>query len=159
MGQKYIKIWKCLLKMILNKNCGHCKRSLPPTSFYTNEKSRTGLSSWCKDCTRAKNQAYNVKYYRELGGKDREKWRKVKGTHDVDRELYDSMMVSQENKCKICGLMFDYLSKNTTPHIDHSHSNGKIRGLLCDLCNKGLGHFKDSRELLLKAERYLDDNK
>jgi hypothetical protein len=42
--------------------------------------------------------------------------------------------------------------------VDHDHKIGKVRGLLCDQCNKGLGHFKDSKETLLKAIKYLGGN-
>lgn len=40
--------------------------------------------------------------------------------------------------------------------VDHCHASGKIRGLLCDLCNRGIGHFNDSVELLYKAIKYLE---
>jgi hypothetical protein len=39
--------------------------------------------------------------------------------------------------------------------VDHRHSDGEVRGLLCNLCNLGLGHFRDSPKLLEAAIRYL----
>jgi|LakMenEpi03Aug12_release.lakeMendotaPanAssembly.Ray.scaffolds.fasta_scaffold1906241_1 hypothetical protein len=39
--------------------------------------------------------------------------------------------------------------------VDHDHTTGKVRGLLCNACNKGLGFFKDSKELLDKAIKWL----
>ena len=40
-------------------------------------------------------------------------------------------------------------------HIDHCHDTGKVRGLLCATCNKGLGLFKDSVPNLKAAINYL----
>lgn len=44
-------------------------------------------------------------------------------------------------------------------HVGHEHNNNKIRGLLCGLCNKGLGQFKDSSDILKKAAEYLERHK
>lgn len=41
-------------------------------------------------------------------------------------------------------------------HIDHCHSTGKIRGLLCGKCNVGIGMFRDSPENLMRAAAYLN---
>lgn len=51
--------------------------------------------------------------------------------------------------CDICN---DPIEK---PHVDHDHKTGLARGYLCFSCNVGLGHFKDSPELLAKAIEYL----
>lgn len=40
-------------------------------------------------------------------------------------------------------------------HLDHSHETGKFRGWLCHLCNTALGSFRDSPEILTKAQAYL----
>lgn len=39
--------------------------------------------------------------------------------------------------------------------VDHCHLTGKIRGLLCDRCNRGLGYFKDNSKALLNASKYI----
>lgn len=64
---------------------------------------------------------------------------------------YEEMLVSQEGKCAICGQRDEHFSLA----VDHCHDKGQIRGLLCSQCNRGLGLFKDSPDLLLKAAEYL----
>lgn len=59
------------------------------------------------------------------------------------------MEVTQSGKCLIC----NEIPKRLV--VDHCHTSGKVRGLLCDHCNTGLGRFKDSPELLMAAIRYL----
>lgn len=40
-------------------------------------------------------------------------------------------------------------------HIDHDHRTGKVRGILCQACNLGLGKFRDDPALIKSAIRYL----
>lgn len=42
-------------------------------------------------------------------------------------------------------------------NIDHCHTTGRIRGVLCRMCNWGLGMFKDSKELMIKAAIYIEE--
>jgi|ERR1039458_1892670 hypothetical protein len=70
-------------------------------------------------------------------------------------ELYDTVSLEQENKCWVCGK-----NANTELHkklcADHKHTiPPKPRGLLCVLCNLGLGAFRDSPAFLEKAVEYL----
>lgn len=65
--------------------------------------------------------------------------------YKITKEEYECMV---ERGCALCG------SKDS-PHIDHCHETGKTRDLLCSRCNFGLGWFKDSPTLLLKAAEYL----
>lgn len=79
----------------------------------------------------------------------------------IDKEKFTAMLLEQSNKCKICGIDHEeWKAKNNgkTFAIDHCHTHGHIRGLLCSWCNKGLGHFKDNQENLIKALQYLKDN-
>jgi hypothetical protein len=67
---------------------------------------------------------------------------------------YENMFAYQNGKCKICKIDSSKLTKILV--IDHCHKTGRVRGLLCDRCNVGLGSFKDDSMLLRSAASYLD---
>lgn len=66
---------------------------------------------------------------------------------------FEAMVAHQGNGCAICSVPF-----RNTPHIDHDHSTGQVRGLLCYSCNVAVGNFKDDPQLLLNAAKYLMDS-
>ena len=74
--------------------------------------------------------------------------------YGITPEQYEVMLKEQKDKCKICERMFD--EETTVPHVDHCHSTGKVRGLVCRSCNTGLGFFEDNTEWLKKAITYLE---
>jgi hypothetical protein len=76
----------------------------------------------------------------------------------LSREQYGQMVVDQNNRCAICGdppngKRFQRLA------VDHCHSSGKVRGLLCASCNLSIGHFDDDVSRLQKAIDYLNKHK
>ena len=68
-------------------------------------------------------------------------------------EDFERMRRAQVDRCWICDEPF--LEENEI-NIDHCHRTEKVRGLLCQHCNHGLGHFKDKVSNLLRAVVYLD---
>jgi hypothetical protein len=80
-------------------------------------------------------------------------------------EVYDSMLVAQNHKCRICRGVFDLGNKLTIPCVDHDHACcpkqatcGKcIRGVICYACNSVLGFAKDSTQTLYEAIQYLKE--
>jgi len=64
--------------------------------------------------------------------------------------VYESMLADQMRLCLICREDMGVV------HVDHCHKTGKVRGLLCSMCNKALGRFKDSVERLNNAIVYLN---
>ncbi|HLZ22940.1 MAG TPA: endonuclease VII domain-containing protein [Ktedonobacterales bacterium] len=73
-------------------------------------------------------------------------------------ERYEELLLAQSYKCKICGDPAEQ-SRDGVLHIDHSHETGEVRGLLCNHCNLGLGHFKDNSDNLQAALAYLLDRR
>lgn len=76
-----------------------------------------------------------------------------KRSFGISVEEYDLMVLKQDNKCAICAIHQSQEKRRFA--VDHDHKTGKIRGLLCINCNRGIGALKDSSELLEKAIDYL----
>jgi hypothetical protein len=108
------------------------------------EKDYHNSSSLCKKCHNKRSSRYITQTYRFK-------------QYGVTREWYEEEV---KNGCAICGTTLDAysLNKRERGHIDHCHESGKTRGVLCDLCNKGLGQFRDSIEYLESAIKYLRRN-
>jgi hypothetical protein len=66
------------------------------------------------------------------------------------------MLDDQKGLCKICGTREPGGFANQWA-VDHCHITGRVRGLLCTNCNKGLGYFKDSPSLLWTCVKYLEE--
>lgn len=62
------------------------------------------------------------------------------------------MLAAQGGRCAICRQE----PGRRALDVDHSHETGAVRGLLCELCNKGLGCFRDSLDALRRAVVYLE---
>lgn len=75
--------------------------------------------------------------------------------YGITEEIYSDMLAAQNHKCKICGCSDMTSNRGNKLHIDHDHSTGKVRGLLCAKCNTGLGAFKDNIAVLYEAISYL----
>lgn len=69
--------------------------------------------------------------------------------YDITADQFIKMMLDQNGCCRICDEPF------STPYIDHCHTTGRVRGLLCLQCNSGLGFFKEDPKMLEKAAEYL----
>ena len=79
--------------------------------------------------------------------------RKWKNRYGITPEQYLDLFNRQKGTCAICGKS---AFNNKLLAVDHDHSTGVIRGLLCDNCNKGLGFFDEKTLLLKKAMMYLN---
>lgn len=101
-------------------------------------------------------QARASKVHRALSP-DRYKNYNLKHNYGISKADMDSMLDRQNHKCAICGTEENVVikGKKIRLSIDHCHTTGKVRGLLCSKCNQGLGSFKDRIDLLDAAKQYL----
>jgi hypothetical protein len=128
------------------KGCSACYTWKPLADFGACKTFPTGLASWCKDCARIRNKAH---YHKDLQ-KSRARSRKVPRSP----EEYNALVQSQGNRCAIC--LTDKPGGPGSWKSDHNHTTEQARGLLCQKCNIGIGHLKDSTEVLRAAIAYLD---
>lgn len=79
--------------------------------------------------------------------------RNLKKLYNITRDEYEAMFVDQKGCCAIC----KQPQLNKRLGVDHNHQTKKIRGLLCDSCNGGIGLFRERPELLRLAIKYLKE--
>lgn len=73
----------------------------------------------------------------------------------------DELFKQQKNKCGICKLVFGSpkATKGTKPHIDHCHTTGRVRGILCGRCNVLIGMALENPKILAAAAKYVGKHK
>lgn len=77
--------------------------------------------------------------------------------YKINYAEYTEMLQNQNEKCAICGSEGFKMQAHHKIKlvVDHCHSTGRVRGMLCHNCNRGLGLFQDSVEFLQSASSYL----
>lgn len=130
--------------------CTLCNEDKPLDDFYKHKLGRHGRDSACKECR----AAINRERRRDPAIREREHRQKVARVFGIPVTQYDEMLGSQSGVCAICGK--PQAGKRSRLHVDHDHSTGKVRGLLCNTCNAGLGSFRDDSGLLHAAIKYLE---
>lgn len=84
--------------------------------------------------------------------KEIKKWQVIFRKYKITKQDFDLIFETQQKRCAICGTS-DF--SQWILNIDHDHNTGKVRGILCNKCNLGLGSFDDNEWLMLNAIKYL----
>lgn len=143
--------------------CKSCGSEKAVSLFYANPKLIRGHYATCRACwderaRKWRNQNWPSAYSTRRDYKQRNRDRvasltrksQLKVKYGMTVDAYNELFSKQGGVCAICGL------KSTRPLcVDHCHASGKIRGLLCDKCNRGIGCFKDDPELMIKAAEFI----
>lgn len=133
----------------MNKYCGCCQTTKPVFEFAKNKAKKDGLQERCRLCRAEHHQ--KTKHLRLKPTKtQKRKW--LMTSYGLTEDEFNNLLKQQNNKCAICGTS-DW--GKPSPSIDHCHKTGKVRGLLCNNCNRGLGLLKDSKEIIQNAIKYL----
>lgn len=138
---------------VTEKSCCDCK-TVKPIEDYARQKTSCGnwtRGSICKPCRATRCRDWNKKHSKTklLNGN-------LLRSFGITLEDFKAMEESQNALCAICGSPAENTNyRNWRLHVDHCHSCGEVRMLLCPTCNNGLGCFKDDLKLLEKAIEYL----
>lgn len=118
----------------MTKTCSKCNTEQSFDNFHKNKKNEDGYHYHCKSCRKAE----SLKLY------------------GLTLQDYDDLLKEQNGCCKICGTTDPRgQSKAGRFYVDHNHTTGKVRGLLCNDCNTAIGLLKDNPAIVAKAWDYL----
>lgn len=132
----YKKNKKCVLK----KNSEWAKKNKSKLRIYNRNRRRSDPNYY-------RNRDKNWRKRNPL----KVKFNKIKNRYGITYEQVLALLKKQKNRCPICLGKF----KKHNFYVDHDHKTGRVRGLLCRLCNGGLGLFRDNRWNLSRAILYI----
>ena len=130
--------------------CKKCHIEKPLTDYYIDKTTLIGRRGSCKACNLVSQQAWdraNPEKRKAIGRRAH-----LKEKYGITPEHWDQMLADQDGKCGICRT--DNPGQRSWK-VDHDHTTGAVRGLLCNHCNLLLGHAKDDIDVLLSAMAYL----
>jgi len=153
--------------------CTKCGEWKPASDFYIRKSGEKPAQ--CKKCetdATKRRRVENPEKYRKIEKNTYEKgWTNQRlmarkkdafSKYGLTFEDFLGLLKSQDGKCSVCGSSIYVIpserGKQDGAVIDHDHSTGKIRGLLCNRCNRGIGFLGDGIEGLENALKYLKRN-
>jgi hypothetical protein len=144
----------------MGKKCTKCKNEKDLSEFYHTRAD-------CKECMlkyrreRYASNPYDKEYAEKY--KYARKGYRLKQRYGISVEEYESLLILQNGVCAICMGAENFFCKVDKTirslAVDHDHESKKIRGLLCNKCNRGIGLFQDNTSLLDAAKSYLEKHK
>ncbi len=134
------------------KYCITCKITKPETDFPRIIKSQEERYTYCKSCSKVRRRALI----------EDEKQALTKLEYDLRTKFgltlhhYTSLLDKQQGVCAACRKP-EQRKRKKRLSVDHNHTTGKVRGLLCTACNTGLGLLKDDFDTLLNLAKYVQE--
>ena len=160
----------------MTKVCNKCGKKKPLSDFHKHKIERDGHTSICKKCRCfdsaewRKNNPKKVKEsYRKFGKEYNKKYRqenpdkyklylrksKLKTFYGVSLDDYNEMFSNQKGCCEICGK--HQSQENRALSVDHNHTTGEVRKLLCGRCNLLVGQIETNIDIIDSVFNYLKD--
>jgi hypothetical protein len=120
-----------------------------------------------REANRIRNARYHEKHRERLAEYRRERYvsnaanvrgKMLEKQYGITAEDFAQMLLDQDGVCAICGLPETTIQNGKVRQlsVDHDHETGRVRGLLCNDCNRGIGMLHDDPDLLRTAADYLE---
>jgi hypothetical protein len=141
------------------KKCTRCGITKPRTEFYKASGKREGqVKPRCKACDSELARKWFADN-KERARENKHRWT-LENTYGITSEEYQRLLAEQRGVCAICHQDEPNEHGRTGTKfrlaVDHCHDTGRVRGLLCQKCNRAIGLLNDDADLLRKAIGYLE---
>lgn len=157
------------------KYCKYCDTIKEISEFYNQTKSSDGKQNRCKTCSHARRKQYHLENREKenarasayaKNNKDKLRDSTLRSVYGISQTDYEKMRSEQKECCAICYRHETLVSRSNysgkveqSLHVDHCHTTGVVRGLLCFNCNALLGKCRDDPAVLQNAINYLKEKK
>jgi recombination endonuclease VII len=165
-GQKGKRLDEAEYLTFTHKRCPRCKRVKTVSLFYrkiTRTARGWAWDSHCIECRRAycsnygtaNRQRRNARLHawrlrNPVAARKNDKRARLKRKYGLSEQQIDTMRAAQQSKCAICERITSRL------FVDHCHTKGHVRGLLCQTCNTFLGWYERKADTILRFQKYID---
>lgn len=126
----------------MSRTCSKCKQDVPKTNH-----------AWCQTCSNEYEKArYAGKSLEEKQGK----W--LSARYGMSFQEYVSLYEQQDKRCPLClnDIVIDINERGRNRAVvDHCHKTGKVRGLICNHCNRALGLLQDNKDTIKRMLEYV----
>jgi len=132
------------------KYCKSCDTTKPIDDFYLRNKTSMVRHSTCKECDKKRvKENHDPVVYRNA---------ELQRRYGITQQDYEVMIAEQNNQCAICNTTEPGGRHNRGYFVvDHCHTTGKVRKLLCNNCNTALGLVGDNTHILQSMIEYLQE--
>ena len=131
------------------KRCSKCHVEKPLDEFNYDKNGKFQRKAYCKVCV----SIYNADKYKENYDPIVSRERNIKNKYNISLEEYNILFEKQKGFCAICYRHQTEFKRRLA--VDHSHSTGEVRSLLCNNCNTALGLMNEDVNRLQSAINYL----
>jgi Recombination endonuclease VII len=136
------------------KACCCCSEVKALSEFYQRKDGNKGHRSECKSCWKIKTDAYTAANKPRLAYLH--KMKNIEKKYTITREDYAMRLLTQEHCCAICRSPFEGNTGSRSPSVDHNHTTGLVREIICNGCNAAIGMMDERPTRLRAAAAYLE---